>query len=366
MRKILIPLLIVLISIPGFTQSVAQAALLKLFPVLFSQAKAVPAASWSPEWPAELPPDAFSVSTRSVGSIELSAELMATPSESASKADTAKPGPAAADGETASNEDGSGTLEVTYSVTPGGFEVPVFIAGVAYSLRSVLDASGKIRSFAMTKTGEKAGKESGEGTGKETGDAVGLEGESSKVGLEYDSSGILIRSTIETEGETSFSTFLLLETLVEELVYDAEGLALDRFVYHRGREGVRSLEQVGEDGIPSLLAGFDYDGRGSISSVGTESGTIETLYDALDRPVFIRTTTTEKLASERRLQWDGRGLLVRENRRDQDGKTREFRYEYVFDRYGNWTERRSLVYAERMGVFIPQSGPKVTRKIIYR
>ncbi len=412
MRKIFIPLLIIFLSIPGFAQSVAQAGLLKLFPVLFAQAQPVPDSSWSPEWPADLPPDAFFVSAGTVGSIELSAELLAAPSESSStetvktektvtakpataptvapkatpatsapkpavsksaplKSDATKPGLATADssaasGATATGEDGSGPLEVKYSVASGAFELPVFIAGAAYSLRAVMDASGRIRSFTMTKTAEKAGKEPGAGTGKESAYTAGLEGESTKVSLEYDPSGILMRSTIEAGEDTSFSTFSVRESLVEELVYDAEGSALARFVYHRGRTGVRSLEQVGEDGIPSLMVGFDYDGRGRVSAVGTGSGSTETLYDALARPVFIRTLAAENAVTERRLQWDERNLLVRETRLEQDGKKMEFRYDYVFDAYGNWTERRSLVYTERLGAYIPRNGPQVTRKIIYR
>jgi len=400
MRKYIISLLILFIAVPGFTQSVAQAGSLKLFPSLFAQAKDVPGVTWSPEWPADLPPDAFLVHAGAVGSIDVVAELMTAPSESTytetgkmekagttipaepkpaiakpaapKAAPTVKPAAAEAQGATANGAttigaDGNGTLEVKYSVGLAGFEFPVFSGGAAYSLRFGLDASGKIRSFTMSKVAEDAGKEPGEGTGKKTGDTAGnVEADTTKISLEYDPSGILFRTTIETGGDTSFSTFSVREALVEELVYDAEGLALGRFVYRRGREGVRSLEQVGEDGVPGLLMGFEYDAGGRLSAVGSEKGTTEVLYDALARPVSIRTVAAGNAASERRLQWDERGFLVCETLRDQDGKTMEFRYDYVFDIYGNWTERRSLVYTERMGAYIPQNGPTVTRKIIYR
>jgi len=389
MRKISIPLLIVLISVPGFTQSAAQAGLLKLFPVLFAQAKPIPDASWTPEWPADLPPDAFAVSAGTVSSIKVVAELMVAPTEpastesgknentgtskpAASKSDATKPGLALAggdntSGENTSSEEGSGVLEVAYSFTPRGIVLPVFIAGAEYTLRAELDASGKVRSYAMAQAGEGAGKESGEGAGKKNGNtAVAGADATTTVGLEYDAWGALSRTTMETGDETSFSTFSVYENLVEELAYDAEGLMVGRFVDRGGREGVRSLEQAGEDGTLSLLTSFAYDGLGRISAVGTESGTTEMVYDSFSRPVLIRTVGAENTVSERRLQWDERNLLVREIRRDQDGKLMEFRYEYVFDRYGNWTERRSLVYTERLGAYVPQNGPKVSRIIIYR
>jgi hypothetical protein len=66
-------------------------------------------------------------------------------------------------------------------------------------------------------------------------------------------------------------------------------------------------------------------------------------------------------------QWDERGLLVRLSGQSEDGGfLQDSRYEYILDRWGNWTERRETIYIRSAGYLVPAAERRVTRRIEYQ
>jgi hypothetical protein len=99
---------------------------------------------------------------------------------------------------------------------------------------------------------------------------------------------------------------------------------------------------------------------GQISQVKTRAGTFSALYSGKGRPVYWGDIT---------LQWDERGFLVRRIKSGLAGEGElpsEYRYDYDTDEKGNWIKRRETAYGYRFGLLVPLGFREWERRIIYR
>jgi hypothetical protein len=104
-----------------------------------------------------------------------------------------------------------------------------------------------------------------------------------------------------------------------------------------------------------------FDSMGNMTQVGSEEGVFEAVYNGKDL-YYWKDPSERKVA----LQWDGRGLLVRMAGVAEDNETLDYRYEYILDNQGAWTERREFRMEPRFGVLVPANGSFFTRTIEYR
>jgi hypothetical protein len=108
------------------------------------------------------------------------------------------------------------------------------------------------------------------------------------------------------------------------------------------------------DGGEETAERRDHDSSGRITGVVSPGGNFSALYDRKGRPRYWR-----RGDGAYTFQWDERGLLTRITG-DLDS-----RYEYTLDARGNWTERREIPLIRSSGFLLPAPGPAVKRIILY-
>lgn len=355
-------------------QEASKAAAPSALPILEVLAVAGRGVEWRPDWPAELPPDAFAVKSRKrVASISLTAESSDQAEEASSSAYLAR-----------------------WAASGALLERPYFFAGAVFILRFERDPSGRIVRFSTAEApAEKNGAaEKDSGTGKETpgsgarkiveqkngaeksggkkSETSGVEPET--VSLAYGSDGALSSAARKKDGTLQTSRFSAYGSGWEEIAYDEDGTAVGRIACFFIPAGLAEARLYAEDGAETSLIRFDYDSDDRITRVQTADSSIEALYapsgsdgGSSARPLFTRLYAGKDAKPiERRFQWDERGLLVRETLVAADGKAEETSYSYSFDSFGEWTERRAFRQAEKFGIKAPEKGDRVLRKIVYR
>lgn len=347
------------------------------------------AVSWDPSWPAELPPDAFAAAGGPPASVELRVNE-AAPSADASSASlsagSASVGAAAARG-SAESAGGDAEKSAPYLVRWDSAGLPstfsYFLSGSRFDLSVSRDKAGRIIRVSVAEMSSAApeGKDANAAAPKAAVDkpaaakpaapagadskkadpkAAGSPAASTIV-LTYDSGGLLASAVSEAEDGVGYSSFFRSLSTVDEIRYDEAGLALSRDTFTVSSRGVVSRAAVAEDGAAALVYRRDYDAGGRTTRLETAEGPVEIVYDRSGRPVSVH-----GVAGDRRLQWDERGLLVREIETGADGKRIERAYSYVFNERRDWIQRSSVVYEERFGVMTGTAGPAVVRSIRYR
>jgi len=366
----------------------ALAALLAFAPALGSYAQdAVSAAelaalagwtelSWDPSWPAGLPPDAFAVSGGKPSSVEVSVVEAAPAADAGAGAEGEPSAPYLARWDSAGR--------------PAAF--PFFLSGSRFDLAVIRDASGRIVRATVAGAAEGSAPQGGDSAPKEAARSEmqpkaatpkpaaakgpapaadkpksaeekrqgGASAESTII-LSYGADGFLESAATEAEGGVGYSSFSRSGAAVDEIRYDESGLAVSRETFTVTARGVASRTAVAEDGSTASVYRRDYDAGGRTTRLEGAAETVEAVYDKTGRPVSVRSE-----AGERRLQWDERGLLVREIETGADGKRIERSFSYAFNERRDWIERRSVVYEERFGVLVGAEGPAVARSIRYR
>jgi YD repeat-containing protein len=323
---------------------------------------------WDPSWPAELPPDAFAATGGRPSSVEVS--LAEAEAGAGSEGEPSAPYLA--------RWDSAGR--------PAAF--PFFLSGSRFDLSVVRDASGRISRASVagaaagsTPEGGKAATEDAARTGpkaaapkpaapkgaaperaepKPDGTKSAGAAESTIV-LTYGADGAPASAVSEAEGGVSYSSFSRSGSAVDEIRYDESGLAVSRETFTVAARGVATRTAVAEDGTAASVYRRDYDAGGRTTRLEGAEGTVDVVYDKAGRPVSVRSE-----AGERRLQWDERGLIVREIETGADGKRVERAFSYAFNERRDWIERRSFVYEERFGLLVGAEGPAVVRSIRYR
>ncbi|MFA6508321.1 MAG: hypothetical protein WCT14_19620 [Treponemataceae bacterium] len=324
--------------------------------------------AWRPDWPSDLPPDAFALKgVKQAASITL---MIETPETSEASADTSA--------EKSSEKSSAVAYLVRWSPSGAILRRPYFSSAAAYALTFERDATDRPSGYeieiiasdkasSVTKAGETKKSAADKKTekmpesAKTSAESKGAEDSATEsVSLTYGQDGALSGAERKTEGKREKSVFTAIADVLQELSYDEGGKAIGRIAYSFISSGLTEVRSYEEDGKETERVRFDYDSGGRITRVRTAELSIESLYNAAGYPLFARSS------SERRFQWDERGLLVRESITASDGKTAETAYSYSFDSFGEWTERRSFTYVERFGIRVPEKGGRVLRKITYR
>jgi hypothetical protein len=283
---------------------------------------------WRPDWPAEVPPDAFAVpGKRAPRHLAVSIE--------------------------ASGDEDPVVYIAAWDAAGSARERPWFLVEQAYSLEFVYDNRGRVRSCAIAPHPSDAAPD-GDASAGET------------VYPVFGPDGALLSAKSVAEGRTASVSFFREGNTVEELAYDEEGLLSGRVSNRFGGQLLVSVETFSEDGTTAAYAGYGYDAHGRVVRVSADEYEAEAFYDSLGRPLRrVVLSGPEKERNERRYQWDERGLLVREFAVDSEGKETEISYSYSFDSRGDWVVRESSVFAERYGIRAPERGARVVRKFTY-
>jgi hypothetical protein len=116
---------------------------------------------------------------------------------------------------------------------------------------------------------------------------------------------------------------------------------------------------------------YRYESGGNLSQYAGDEGQFSALYNAQQRPLYL----VRALLSETRnysFQWDEQGLLTRMRELSPEANAGEplpvpvdFRYEYEFDARGNWILRREIALFRRDGLLLPASAREIKRQISY-
>jgi YD repeat-containing protein len=289
--------------------------------------------TWRPDWPDDVPPDAFAVrGSRVPRSLTVTVEAT---------------GEGAADGPGA---------EYAAAWSPPGSVVrrPLFTPGAAYSLSLDYDAAGRVRGYKVEPLAEEAG----------AGGSPAPSGET--VVLAYGPDGSLVSAERKSEGKRTAVSFAREGDRLEELSFDEEGVPTGRVSWRFAGEHLVAADVYGENGEVSASIRYDYDSDGRAVRVEAGEYAAEAFYDASGRPRLLSVRSGPEGKTEvRRYQWDERGLLVKEFSTDDEGTEFETAYTYAFDAAGEWIVRDSARMVERFGAGFPEKGPRVLRKIHY-
>jgi hypothetical protein len=303
------------------------------------------ASAWQPDWPADIPPDAFRVKG-DAALIRLSGTLLRG----------REPETALSPFEYRLSRDGGGRL----------VEFPLSLGGDLFQIRADYAPSGGVAGLVFDGTGE------GEAEAEREpwtaafplpyrlfeSPAPKFPGEAARV-----SRGEAVYFVLFEEGGNYLS----------ESWYDPEGNLAGYFVsLFEEWEGRRRIVSVLDfDGSKR----YYFENRGYVSAIRGPGGNFSALYGARGELLEWELAPAEgELPPPGRftLQWDEGFLLV--NMGDSPflpsavpaEPPLERRYEYTLDRRGNWLSRRETLYALRGGLLIPAGVKQIDRYILYR
>ena len=306
-----------------------------LFPIhIPSQMAAGGQVDWQPDWPANIPVDAFSILNDDVAR-RISALTL----------------------------DGGG-VSLTARRSAEGIltEFPVFLNGGFYQFSANLDSAGRIRGFTMD--GENP-----------------LEIEF----LAFENSGGEPSLARIHQGESwFFASIMHSDALILETWYDVDGNPLAVFTSQvfAGRAGwrpesYRSVLQVAPDpegtgdteseasSQPTAPAVSEsrlyFDGAGNTTRIDADGHIFEALYSD-----NILSYWKKPDLGNVALQWDETGCLARMAGITQDDVPLDYRYQYRLDGRGAWTARLDVRMMLELGVLIPFPGDSFRRTIQYR
>jgi hypothetical protein len=159
---------------------------------------------------------------------------------------------------------------------------------------------------------------------------------------------------------------------VRETWYDVEGNFLGAYGFTFADIGQnRRIRAVRDFSAPGESAEFHFDSRGLITEASLGSGLYRVLYFREDLPRYWerRPIAGDLLETGNfSFQWDVNGILVRitEGSYEDEVTTVDLRYEYDFDERGNWIERREIRMIRSMGHLVPTQGTIFRRVLEYR
>jgi hypothetical protein len=279
---------------------------------------------WTPDWPPEIPPDAFAVPAGRPVSITLSTE----------------------GGEYRLRRNSRGLLE----------EFPLLLDGAFVQARVRFGPGGEILMFSIASEPERV---------------VEFQpvppGEPSLARFSVGEETWFVAGQYAGEGYT-------------ETWYDGEGGFQGFFQTGLGEGRIISREGISSSG--EVRGRYYYDGFGNVSEIDGEPGVFSALYTGLNRPRYWEfrpaggdapgagegeagDTAPAETARRYVLQWDERGLLVRLSGGAEGEDGEEYRYDYSLDSRGNWTERRERRMIRRFGALAAGPGPVIRRRIEY-
>lgn len=300
---------------------------------------------WQPDWPPNIPVDAFNILNEDWGR-EISAVTLVN-----------------GDLELSARRDEQGLLT----------EFPVFMNGVFYQFRTQFDSRGRISGFVMRgETPVEIQFLAFENSGGRPSLARIHSGsswlfaslsEQNGLALEtwYDAAGtpLAVFSAQSENGRIRFYKYAIQNTGGETA--NPPSAAETRQPAVQAADNAKVPTVVMTPGTVVKVKILHYDSMGNTTQAGYEEGVFEAVYNG--RNLYYWQDPAARGVS---LQWDGRGLLVRMSGVAGDNAALDYRYEYIVDDQGAWIERREFSMEPMLGVLIPVAGGSFTRKIEYR
>ena len=284
---------------------------------------------WRPDWPVELPPDAFRLLSGEAYRITLKVE-------------------------------GAGGR---------GLEGESFLLSFSH------DREGRVREFPFMLNGRMAQVSLGLQDGEIREITVGFPPYAEAWELEFlEHQGYyaLIRAYIG--GVWYFITISRWARGITETWFDAEGNAIGAYGFSLSENGerqrIRSIRDFFSDDIIPDFVYYYYDSWGLLTKVSGPGGIYTVLYyrDALPRH-WERRPAGGAGAGVFYLQWDAGGFFVRMTRTEPGAAGDwpvEYRFEYTLDEKGNWIERREIRMIRQGGLLFSAPGTIVRRILEYR
>jgi hypothetical protein len=312
-----------------------------------------PGSAWQPDWPEDIPPDAFSVKG-DAALIRLSGTLSRYEDPAEIKTAVLVPF------EYRLNRDGGGRL----------VEFPLSLGGSFFQIRADYAPSGAVAALVFSASGE------GEG---------GTEAEQEPWIAEFplpytpfESAAPKLPEEAARVSREESVYFVLFEEggrHITESWYDPEGNLAGYFIsfFEEREDRRRILSVLSFDDAER----YHFESRAYVSAIRGGRGNFSAVYGAkgqvLERE-FVPAEPDAALKPPERFsfQWDERFLLV--CMRDispsrSSGPAEpplEFRYEYTLDQRDNWLSRRETAYITRGGLLIPTGTRRIDRSILYR
>ncbi|MDR3275768.1 MAG: hypothetical protein LBT11_00930 [Treponema sp.] len=305
---------------------------------------------WQPDWPVDLPPDAFLPGIGAGSGVgELSLDYR------------------------------GGTLIIRRDATGVLRDFPFYYDGAFYQVVPVFAEDGEAPAGFLIEGPVPEAVSAGTGSTGAASDAASTEpvpGAWKIQVLEYRDQ---FPSLVRVSGEGGLFFVVLEEggSRASETWYGEDGRALAILLYRfdapRGLLREVSFQAVNfrvtQDADPATAQSADngnryrhYDSFGNVSALIVPGGQdCSASYAALGRPWYWR-----RNAGVYRFQWDERGLLAGLSGLSEEGLTMDLRYEYILDGRGNWIERQESSWEHGEGYLLPHTGPVIHREIIYQ
>jgi hypothetical protein len=330
--------LVMLLFLPFLQNAAAEAPLFPISPLV--EAYRSGGISWRPDWPPEVPADAFLVS----------GDWSVITLSSASRTYTL-------------SRNGGGRLS----------SFPFFADGKFVQVHTRFDPQGGLSGFTVEEhaegefsgDAEDAARNESSGDNRDAPAGTGTSPEPSSWEIDFLAfdGPLPLSARINMGGVYAFAVFRHTDALVIETWYDGNGAALAVFSFtFQQEEGKRRLvraEQRSDAG--EFFTEYHYDSLGNISGIYSPLGTWSAQYVRRFFPRYVEIAPGAESGGRLTLQWDERGLLVRLT----GGEELDMRYEYSLDERGNWKERRELSMVRRFGYILPASETVLSREIEY-
>jgi hypothetical protein len=168
-------------------------------------------------------------------------------------------------------------------------------------------------------------------------------------------------------------------TEILETWYDETGNALCIYGFTLAEIGKKSkIRTITDYSAPTNTDSgieFFYDSRGLVTGISGPAGIFNVFYFRENSPRYWERRPAEDNAADSNavktgnftFQWDETGLLVRlSGEDDKEGQFLDCRYEYTLDERGNWTERRETRRIRDMGFLMPAPGTTIRRVLEYK
>jgi hypothetical protein len=292
--------------------------------------------AWKPDWPLEIPPDAFKVQSGVISACEIISDDF--------------------------------TLDFKIDETGRAEIFPFMLNGEVAQAALVYNELSEIQEMAITFL-----------SGDNPWDLEFLEYRNS---FPY-----LVRAYCAgADGDDGLWYFIYYSYSRSEIIetwYDETGNALGVYGFSLAEVGkkprIRAIKDYSAESADSDTELF-YDSRGLVTEVSGPAGFFNVLYFREDSPRYWERRPTEDSAAGEEnatgdnlvtagnftLQWDGMGLLRRFSGEDDNGLLLDCRYEYTLDEMGNWIERRETRRIRYLGFLVPAPGTTIWRVLEYK
>jgi hypothetical protein len=180
------------------------------------------------------------------------------------------------------------------------------------------------------------------------------------------------------EGSWYFIYYSYSRTEILETWYDETGNALGIYGFTLAEVGkmprIRAIKDYSASASTDSDTELFYDSRSLVTGISGPAGLFNVLYFREDAQRYWERRPTEDnaagddliTAGNFTLQWDEMGLLRRLSGEDGNGQLLDCRYEYTLDGMGNWIERQETRRIRDLGFLVPAPGTTVRRILEYK